>query len=99
MSASWVTPLAPISPATRLTIVSETPMSAIGTVKLMSVWPSVEVFCTIMSTLTLRRRQRLEQRRRHAGLVGHAEHGDLGLADVGDDAGDDRVFHAQAPRR
>ena len=28
-------------------------MSAIGTVKLMSVCPSVEVFCTIMSTLTL----------------------------------------------
>ena len=28
-------------------------MSAIGIVKLMSVWPSVEVFCTIMSTLTL----------------------------------------------
>ena len=29
-------------------------MSALGTVKLMSVWPSVDVFWTIMSTTTLR---------------------------------------------
>ena len=53
MSASWSTPAAPISAATRLTIDSAVAMSAFGIVKLMSVLPSCDVFCTIMSTLTL----------------------------------------------
>ena len=37
--------------------------------------------------------QRLEQRGRDAGPVGHGYDGDLRLADIGDDAGDDRIFH------
>ena len=53
MLALWFTPTAPISAATRATICSATAMSAFGIVKLMSVVPSFEVFCTIMSTFTL----------------------------------------------
>ena len=53
MSASWFTPVAPISAATRATIDSAVTRSAFGIVKLMSVLPSCDVFCTIMSTLTL----------------------------------------------
>ena len=52
ISASCVTPLAPISFATRETMSSATFMSAFGIVNEMSVRPSFEVFCTIMSTLT-----------------------------------------------
>ena len=51
MSPSWVTPPAPIWAATSLTTFSATAMSALGIVKEMSVVPSFEVFCTIMSTL------------------------------------------------
>ena len=39
------------------------------------------------------RRERLEQGRRDARAVGHAEHGDLRFGHVGDDTGDDRIFH------
>ena len=40
------------------------------------------------------RGERLEQRGRDARTVGHGEDGHLRLADVGDDTGDDRLFHA-----
>ena len=53
-----------------------------GTVKVMSVVPSVDVFCTIMSTLTFGRGERLEERGRDARAVGHADDRDLGLAHV-----------------
>ena len=68
-------------------------MSAIGIVKLMSVVPSVDVFCTIMSTLTLASASGSKSAADTPGLVGHTEHGDLGLGHVGDDTGDDRIFH------
>ena len=57
-------------------------MSALGTVKLMSVVPSVDVFCTIMSTLTLASASGSNSAADDARPVGHAGHRDLGLADV-----------------
>ena len=38
----------------------------------------------------------VEDARRLADLVGHADDGDLGLAAVVGDAGDDRLFHGAA---
>ena len=52
MESSLTTPAAPILVAMSSTIDCATFMSALGTVKLMSVKPSAEVFCTIMSTFT-----------------------------------------------
>ena len=69
-----------MSAATRCTICSATPMSADGTVKLMSVVPPIEVFCTIMSTLTLAAASGSNSAAEMPGLVGHADHGDLRLA-------------------
>ena len=43
-----------------------------GTVKLMSVTPLLDTFCTITSTLTSRSAQRPKQPAGHAGLVGDA---------------------------
>ena len=37
--------------------------------------------------------ERLEQCSRYAGLIGHAEHGDFGFGHVGDDTGNDGIFH------
>ena len=73
--------------------------SVLGSVKEMSVRPvaAAETFCTIMSMLISASAQRLEDRGRLAGLVGHADDGDLGLAAVVRDAGDDRLLHRAGP--
>ena len=67
--------------------------SARGTVNEMSVWPAVETFCTIMSTLTPASASVAEHRGRDAGPVGHLLDRDLGLRGVVRDAGDDRLLH------
>ena len=55
--------------------------------------PSSETFCTIMSTLTPRIRQRPEDGAGDAGLVGDLVQGDLGFVAAIGDAGDRFLFH------
>ena len=61
--------------------------------------PSVDTFCTIMSMLVSARGDRLEDPRGDAGLVGHADDGDLRLAAVVRDAGDERLLHGKVLHR
>ena len=72
---------------------SARPSSSFGTVNEMSVWPSVDTFCTIMSTFTRLVGQRAEHRGRDAGPVGHPDDRDLGLGGVVRDTRDDRLLH------
>ena len=59
----------------------------------MSVWPAVETFCTIMSTLMPASASVRNTRRRDAGPVGHLLDRDLRLGDVVRDTRDDRLLH------
>ncbi len=95
MSPSWLTPPAPICAATSATTFSATPMSALGTVKEMSVRPVLRGVLHDHVDVDVRGRQRFEERRRDAGPVGHGGHRHLGLGHVVHDAGDDGVFHAR----
>ena len=69
--------------------------SVLGRVKEMSVRPvdGAEMFCTIMSMLISASATARKMRGGLARLVGHADDGDLGLAAVVGDPGDDRLLH------
>ena len=68
--------------------------SVLGRVKEMSVRPvAPETFCTTMSMLSSASAIVRKMWRRLARLVGHGDDGDLGLAAVVRDAGDDRLLH------
>ena len=69
--------------------------SVAGSVKEMSVRPvaATDTFCTIMSMLTPAAATTSKMRAALPGTSGHADDGDLGLAAVVRDAGDDRLFH------
>ncbi len=59
-------------------------------------WPAVETFCTIMSTLTPGLGQRAEHARGDTGPVGYLLDRDLRLGDVVRDTRDDRLLHRLA---
>ena len=67
--------------------------SALPTVKVMSVVPSAETFCTIMSTLTLCAASVPKIGGGDAGPVRHPAHRDLRLVARIGDAGHDLLFH------
>ena len=54
---------------------------------------AAEMFCTIMSMLIWASASASKMRAASPDLVGHADDGDLGLAAVVGDAGDDRLLH------
>ena len=64
----------------------------------MSVWPALDTFCTIMSTLMPASASVAEDRRRDTGPVGHLLDRHLGLGGVVRDPRDDRLLH-RSPRR
>ena len=75
--------------------------SARGSVKEMSVRPvaAAETFWTTMSRLTSTAASASKMRAASPTLSGYADHGDLGLAPVVGDAGDDGLFHGSPPSR
>ena len=75
--------------------------SVLGSVKEMSVRAvaATDTFCTIMSMLISASATARKMRRGLARLVRHGDHGDLGLAAVVRDAGDDRLLHLQVLHR
>ena len=66
--------------------------SSRGTVNEMSVWPAVDTFCTIMSTLTPSSASARNTVAATPGRSGTCDDRDLGLRDVVGDAGDDRLL-------
>ena len=95
MSASASTSPAPISGARARVTSRLVSRSTFGTVKEMSVVPCSDMFCTMVSTLTMRSARARNSRAAMPGLVGDAGDGHLRLRGVVGDGGDDGLFHGR----